>query len=259
MSPFELSQDAILLFVQQYLFVLTRIAAMFMVMPIIGSNLVTARVKVALAVAVTVIVVPILPAIKPVTEFTLQTILVLFQEMLLGVIVGFVFQVVFQVFVIAGQIIAMQMGLGFASMNDPVNGANTTALSQFYTLLITLMFVSVNGHLVLLTLLVESFTVFVPGEFTLSASQLMAIAQLGTWLFSASLLMALPVMTSLLFVNMAFGIMSRAAPQLNIFSLGFPFTLVCGLALIWFGLFSFVEKFDDVMTYGFLFVHDFLE
>lgn len=256
---FLLSEESLLIFIQQYLFVFFRIGAMFMVMPVIGSRLVTARLRVVLAFSTTVVIVPILPQIQAVPELSVQTLLVIFQEILLGVMVGFVFQIVFQVFVLAGQIVAMQMGLGFASMNDPVNGVNTTALSQFYLMLVTLMFVSLNGHLILLTMLIESFQSFVPGEFYVTTDKLWNFILLGSWMFASSLLIALPVMTSLLFVNVAFGVMSRAAPQLNIFAIGFPFTLVCGLILIWLGLSSFGEKFDDVIGYGFLFLHEFLQ
>lgn len=258
MAPFILSEQALTLFVQQYLLVFIRLGAMFMVMPILSSRLVNSRLRIVLAFAVTLIVVPLLPPLHAITEFSFQTLFIIFQELMLGIMVGFTFQIVFQVFVLAGQIVAMQMGLGFASMNDPVNGVNTTALSQFYLMLITLMFVSINGHIVMLTMLVESFTTFVPGQFSISGEQIWRFVGLGSWMFAASLLIALPVMTSLLFVNVAFGVMSRAAPQLNIFAIGFPFTLVCGLILIWLGLGSFTDKFANVMQYGFLFLHEFL-
>lgn len=258
MEPFVLSEDALVLFVQQYLLVLFRIAAMLMVMPVIGSRLVTARLKVVLAFTITLLILPFLPSIEPIKDLSIQTFMIVFQEILLGVMVGFSFQIIFQVFVLAGQIIAMKMGLGFASMNDPVNGVNTTALSQFYQMLVTLMFVSVDGHLMLIRLVVDSFETFVPGQFYVSSTMVWQYLQLASYMFAASLLMALPVMTSLLFVNLTFGVMSRAAPQLNIFSIGFPFTLISGLLLVWLGLGSFLEKFEDIMEFGFLFLNNFL-
>lgn len=239
-------------FIQQYLLPLFRIAALFMVMPIIGSRTVTARVRLALALLVTVIVVPMLPPLPVVKSLSLATLLIVVQEVAIGVMTGFVFQIVFQVFVLSGQFMAMKMGLGFASMNDPTNGVQTTVLSQFFLMLVTVVFVSVDGHVVLINLLVESFTTLPPGAWGLSADMFMQVVTLGSWMFSAALVFALPILTSLLFVNISFGVMSRAAPQLNIFAVGFPFTLVVGLILIWIGLSNFMPAFEEVMSFGFL-------
>ncbi len=239
-------------FVQQYLLPLFRIAALFMVMPIIGSRTVTARVRLALALLVTLIVVPMLPPLPVVKSLSLATFLIVLQEVAIGVMTGFVFQIVFQVFVLSGQFMAMKMGLGFASMNDPTNGVQTTVLSQFFLMLVTVVFVSLDGHVVLINLLVESFTTLPPGVWVLSADMFMQVVELSSWMFSAALVFALPILTSLLFVNISFGVMSRAAPQLNIFAVGFPFTLVMGLILIWIGLSNFLPAFEEVMSFGFL-------
>ncbi len=239
-------------FVQQYLLPLFRIAALFMVMPIIGSRTVTARVRLALALLVTLIVVPMLPPLPVVKSLSLVTFLIVLQEVAIGVMTGFVFQIVFQVFVLSGQFMAMKMGLGFASMNDPTNGVQTTVLSQFFLMLVTVVFVSLDGHVVLINLLVESFTTLPPGVWVLSADMFMQVVELSSWMFSAALVFALPILTSLLFVNISFGVMSRAAPQLNIFAVGFPFTLVMGLILIWIGLSNFLPAFEEVMSFGFL-------
>lgn len=252
------SDTEIALFLQQYFLPFCRIGAMFLAMPVIGSRLMPARVRLILALLVTLIVVPLLPEIPVSASLSMSTVLVLVQEVVLGLCVGFAFQMVFQVFVLAGQLMAMKMGLGFASMNDPTNGVQTTALSQFFLMLSTLMFIAINGHLVLISMLVESFSHFPPGDFTLSKTIFYSVAKLGTWLFASALLLALPVITALLFVNLAFGVMSRAAPQLNIFAVGFPFTLICGLLLVWLGLGNFAESFDSTMDYGFLFVKDLL-
>ncbi len=252
------SEAEIALFIQQYFLPFCRIGAMFMIMPVIGSRLLNTRVRLLLALLVTLIVVPILPPFVVEAALSLSTVLTMFQEIALGLAVGFVFQVVFQVFIVAGQIMAMKMGLGFAAMNDPTNGVQTTALSQFFLLLSTLMFIAINGHLILISMLVESFTSLPPGSFSISNEMLFAVIHVMSWLFASALLLALPVITSVLFVNIAFGVMSRAAPQLNIFSVGFPFTLICGLFLVWLGLENFNEDFDQVMDFGFLFIKDML-
>ena len=249
-----ITEDQILYQVQLYLIPLFRIAAMLMVMPVISSRIVQTRIRLSIAILVTVITVPLLPTIKPINLISIEALIVITQEVLIGLLVGFSFQVVFQVFILAGQFIAMKMGLGFASMNDPNNGVQTTVLSQFYLLLTTLVFVAVNGHLILIQLLVQSFQTLPPGDFVLDTATFIDTAKLGQWMFAGALLFALPVMTSLLFINIAFGVMSRAAPQLNIFAVGFPFTLVCGLLLIWLHLASYIESFNKVIEQGFLLV-----
>ncbi|VUD56394.1 hypothetical protein TDB9533_02049 [Thalassocella blandensis] len=224
---------------------------MFMVMPVIGSRMVSPRLRLVLAFLTTLLVVPLLPALPQVPALSLTSLVYIAQELAIALLVGFTMQIVFQVFVLSGQFMAMKMGLGFASMNDPTNGVQTTALSQFFLLLTTLIFVSVNGHILLLELLVRSFNSLPPGEWQLNINLFYEIALMGSWLFSAALVFALPVLTSLLFVNIAFGIMSRAAPQLNIFAVGFPFTLIVGLILVWLSLTSFLPTFESIMEHGF--------
>jgi len=222
-----------------------------MVMPVIGSRTVPARVRLVLAILVTLVIVPMLPPLPAAESLSVQSFLFVAQEVAIGLASGFMFQIAFQVFVLAGQFIAMKMGLGFASMNDPTNGVQTTVLSQFFLMLVTLMFVSANGQLVLIKLITNSFTSLPPGVWVLNAEFFGAVSGLAGWMFGAALTLALPVLTSLLFVNIAFGVMSRAAPQLNIFAIGFPFTLVVGLVLIWMGLGQMTEAFENVFATGF--------
>lgn len=254
----QFTDAQIAIFIQQYFFPFCRIGMMFLVMPVFGSKIVTSRIRLVLAGMVTVIVVPILPPLAVLPSFSLASLVFIAQEIAFGAMVGFVFQIVFQVYVLSGQFMAMKMGLGFASMNDPTNGVQTTVLSQFFLMVITLIFLALNGHLILIRLIVESFISLPVGQFIISKGMFMQIVQMGGWLFSAALLFSLPVLTSLLLVNVAFGVMSRAAPQLNIFAVGFPFTLLCGLLLIWLGLINLPEDVNNTTHYGFRFVHELL-
>jgi len=250
-----LTDSNIMEFVGRYIWPLFRISALFMAMPIIGSRVVTARVRVLLALTITLIVVPMLPPMPVVPMLSLQSLMIVLQQVVIGLAVGFFLQVVFQVFVLAGQLIAMKMGLGFASMNDPANGVTVTVLSQYYLILATLMFLSMNGHLVVIELIVSSFHTLPISETGLAVTDFWNIAQAGSWLFSRALLIALPVLTSLLVVNLAFGVMSRAAPQMNVFAVGFPITLVFGLFLMWASQSSFLPNFSTFVEEGFSFVH----
>lgn len=247
----EFTDTQIAAFIQQYLLPFFRIAALLMVMPIFGARTVATRVRLASAFLITLIVVPFIPNAPEVKSISLATFMMVLQEILIGVSAGFVFQIVFQVFVLAGQIMAMKMGLGFASMNDPTNGVQTTVISQFFLMLVTMVFVILNGHLILIKILVDSFLTLPPGFWILDAMFFQSITTLASWMFQSALLFSLPIITSLLFVNIAFGVMSRAAPQLNIFAVGFPFTLVMGLLIIWIGLVNFLPSFERVMSEGY--------
>jgi len=145
---FELSDAQIGSWVSSFVLPLFRIAALLMVMPIVGTQLVPTRVRLYLALAISVVLVPTLPPMPLVDSISLQAFMLIAQEILIGVMLGFVLQLFFHIFVVAGQILAMQMGLGFASMVDPANGISVPVIAQYFTMLVTLLFLAMNGHLV---------------------------------------------------------------------------------------------------------------
>jgi flagellar biosynthesis protein FliR len=239
----ELSNGQIGAWVGSFLLPLFRIAAMLMFMPIIGTQLVSARVRLYLALAICLVIMPTLPPMPVVDAISLQAIIWIAQEILIGVMFGFVLQLFFQVFAIAGQIVAMQMGLGFASMVDPANGISVPVIGQVFMILVTLLFLAMNAHLVVFEVLTESFfTLPVGGGFLVDSYW--EIANKLSWVLGAALLLVLPAITALLVVNLAFGVMTRAAPQLNIFSIGFPLTLVLGLVIVWIGMADILAQYQ---------------
>ncbi len=223
---------------------LIRVGGFVMVVPVFGNQLVSPRIKLALALAIAIPVASLLSPMPLVTDFDLALLLDVPLQLFAGIGLGFATMVFFQLFVVAGQFIGMQMGLGFAAMVDPGNGVQVTALSQFYLMLVTLTFLAANGHLVVLDVLIAGFKAFPTGMATDMSSLAGAIADLGGWMFLGGVLVALPAVVSLLVVNLAFGVMSRSAPQLNVFSLGFPFSLVFGLVILWLSLKGFLPQFD---------------
>ncbi|WP_043310557.1 flagellar biosynthetic protein FliR [Pseudomonas sp. ML96] len=239
----ELTNAQIGGWVGQFLLPLFRIASMLMVMPVIGTQLVPARVRLYLALAICLVLAPTLPPMPQVDSISLQSMLLIGEQVVIGVMFGFMLQLYFHLFTVAGQIIAMQMGLGFASMVDPANGVSVPVLGQFLLMLVTLLFLAMNGHLVVFEVLAESFVTLPVGE-GLLLDHYWTLAGKLTWVIAAGLLMALPVVTALLIINLAFGVMTRAAPQLNIFSIGFPLTLVLGLCIFWIGLSDFLAHFQ---------------
>lgn len=254
----SLSDATIFQFVGQYFLPFIRITAFFLAAPIFGTRIVSMRVRLVLGISISVLVSPLLPDLPRVDALSLSVMIMVIQQLVIGLAIAFIFQVVFQLFVLAGQFVAMKMGLGFAQMNDPSNGVSVTIISQFYLLTITLLFLSVDGHLLLIEFIVSTFAVLPISEQGFSASQFNDIVALGGWMFAGALSIALPLLTALLIVNIAFGIISRAAPQINIFAVGFPFTLVFGLFLVWFGLADFITLFSQFTEQGFNFAHDIL-
>jgi flagellar biosynthetic protein FliR len=250
MQELVISEEQLMQFIGQYLWPMIRIGAFYFAVPIIGARTVPARVRLILMLFTTLLLVPVLPPAPVVSILSLPGLVMVVQEVLIGLALGFTMQVVLHVFILAGQFIAMKMGLGFAAMNDPSSGVSTTIMSQFYLLLSTLLFLSTNGHLVVFQLMIDSFTSFPIGGDGLDSASFLVIAQLGSWMFSAALLIALPLFTSLMIVNMSFGVMSRSAPQMNVFTVGFPITLVFGLALMWFSLGNFLPVYFDLMDEG---------
>lgn len=256
---FELTDTEIAQFIGNFFFPLVRITAFLLAAPIFGTRIVTARVRVVLGVMCTIIVAPLLPAGPQYEALSLTSFIIITQQVLIGITLAFVFQVMFQVFVMAGQYMAMSMGLGFASMNDPSSGLTVTILSQFYLMVTTVLFVSINGHLVIIQILIDSFDVMPIGTNGFSAIDYYKVLGLGGWMFAGGLTIALPVLTALLIVNIAFGVMSRSAPQINVFAVGFPMTLVFGLLIMWFGFDAFLPAFREFTSQGFIFSQELLK
>lgn len=229
----EFSMAEITAALGSYLWPFFRIAAMIMVAPIFSSNFITARTRLLLALAVSLVVIPNIPAEVPQVEPLSATgLLILAQQILIGACMGFMLQLLFNAFIVAGQVIAMQMGLGFASMVDPQNGVLVPVISQLYLIMVTLLFVTLDGHLILIQVLSESFTTMPIAASGLAASDFRDIAAQASWMYAAGVIIALPAIGSLMMVNLAFGILSRAAPQISPFSIGFPMTIILGFVII---------------------------
>jgi flagellar biosynthetic protein FliR len=250
MQELIISDEQLMQFIGQYIWPLMRISAFYFAVPVIGARTVPARVRIILSLFTVIILVPVLPPAPVVSLVSVEAFVMIMQEVLIGLALGFCMQVVLHVFVLAGQYIAIKMGLGFAAMNDPSSGVSVTVLSQFYLLLSTLLFLSMNGHLVVLQLMIDSFATFPIGGSGMNSAHFATIVEMGSWLFSAALLIALPLFTSVLIVNMSFGVMSRSAPQMNVFTVGFPITLIFGFILMWFTLANFLPVYFEIMEEG---------
>lgn len=240
--------EQILALMALYILPFARLSGFLMTISVIGSRNISAKFRMLLALSITFLVVPVIPESPPIMLFSVQSFLLVIEQTLIGIALGFVSRLMLETFVIGAQVIAMQSGLGFASLVDPANGNSVPALGQFFLMMTTLMFLSVDGHLVMTRLVVESFTSFPIGSSYSIIEMFMQLIEWSKWIFAAALIMAIVSIASLLIVNIAFGVMTRAAPQINVFAVGFPLTMVAGLILIWLTLVYFIPHFEAQMS-----------
>lgn len=229
--------------INQFMWPLMRISGFCMVAPIFGAALVPARVRALFSMLLTMLIAPTLHDLPTPDVLSPFSVLMVAQQLLIGIGLAYFLQMLMQAFVFFGQVVAMQMGLGFASMNDPINGVSVASVSQFYLLMVTLLFLAINGHLVMIDVLVESFRTLPVGA-DIGGARLQTLVGWASWMFSAGLLMALPAVTALLIINCSLGVITRAAPQLNIFAIGFPLMLVLGMLILWASMASALPNFE---------------
>jgi flagellar biosynthetic protein FliR len=210
-----------------------RIFGLILAEPVFGHRAVPIATKVGLAAFVTLLIAPVLspmPAVEPVSS---AGVLIAIQQLLIGLAMGFTVRIALAAAETAGQLAGLQMGLGFAVFYDPQTSAQTAVVGQFVGLFAVLIFLSINGHALVLTALSESFSVLPIDAATLNPRGFRVLVDWGGAIFYAGLLMALPVIGALLIANIAVGIMTRAAPQLNLFAVGFPITLTTGFVVLY--------------------------
>lgn len=245
------TEQELLTLLASFIWPLIRISSMFISLPIFSVKALPAKVRMIVSFLITLVIVPVLPAPPAIAMFSYQGFLVTVQQIVIGISTGFVLQMVFSVMLIAGQSIAYSMGLGFASMVDPATGVQVPVIAQVFVISANLMFLAVNGHLLLIEMLATSFTTLPIGVIGFSLEDIWSIVAWSSQMFSAGVLLSMPLMAALLFVNVSFGVAARAAPQLQIFSVGFPITIMLGMVMIWVSLANTLEGFSEVLSSGF--------
>jgi len=246
-----ISSEELLSIVAAYLWPLFRIAALVSAAPVFGTRVLPMRLKVIFVLALTAAIAPSTPPPPDIEMFSLGGIMAVLQQMLIGVAMGFSLHLVFGAFVFAGQVVALGMGLGFASLNDPSTGVVVPTVSQFYTIMITLLFFTMNGHLIMIGVLAKSFHTM---PISASGIEINSLWMLLSWtsnMFSGAVLIALPAIASMLIVNVGFGVMTRASPQLNIFAIGFPVIMAIGFFVILASLPNIPVQFESLIGSGF--------
>lgn len=234
-----------------FIWPLIRVGALIASAPILSARQTPVMYRLGMVLVLTWVLVPVIPPSPVVDPFSHQAFMMILQQILIGIAMGFVLQMVFAALVFGGQVMAYSMGLGFASMMDPQNGVQVPVVSQFYLILATLLFLTLNGHLILIEMLAQSFHTFPVAMDGVTRNDLSDLLTWGSRIFSGGLLMALPMMAALLLVNLGMGVIGRAAPQLNIFAVGFPVAILIGFILIWVTLPNVMGNFQELLEEGF--------
>jgi flagellar biosynthesis protein FliR len=228
---------------------LTRVLGVITAAPIFGDTAIPNQVKLGFGVVLTLIIVPTISALPQFDIFSFQGLLILVQQLIIGLAIGFSMRLVFAAVAMAGQLIGMSMGLGFASFFDPQSQGQSTAVSQFLVLLAMLVFLSLDGHLMMVSAIAESF-VTMPISLHGTGLNPMRMVLWGETIFSSGLLLAMPVIAALLITNMALGVLTRTSPQLNIFGIGFPVTLSIGLFVLALSLQGMLKPIENMIQTG---------
>jgi flagellar biosynthetic protein FliR len=228
------------------LWALARISGLMLVAPVLGSALIPMRIRIGLTILLTVTLAPLAPLdIRPLSA---AGVAVLAQQVLIGAALGFILKLVFEAVAFGGQFVSQAMSLGFAETMNPGVGGSTPVVSQFYTMLVTLLFLVMNGHLQLISLLADSFRTLPVGGEGIGAQGLWGVLTFATHLFAGAVRVALPALTAVLVVNLGFGAISRSAPSMNLFAVGFPITICLGVLAVWLSLRALPGAFESLQV-----------
>ncbi len=215
-----------------WLFPLVRILAMVAASPVFSNTALPRRMRLIFGLALTMAIVPGLEPLRGIEPASGAGLLILAQQILIGVAMGAVMQIVFTAIGLAGELISMQMGLGFATLYDPASTSQTVVTGEFVALLATLVFLGMDGHLTLIVTLADSFRAMPVIAAPPGPGFLLNVVEWGKMVFAYGLLLALPVLIALIITNIALAVLSRAAPQLNLMNIGFPITLIVGMVVL---------------------------
>jgi flagellar biosynthetic protein FliR len=225
-----------------------RVGGFVLAAPTLSETVIPGRIKIVMSLSLGFLMAPVAQIPAALSIFSGAGLLAAAQELLIGVAIGMVVQLAFEALIFAGQTISMTMGLGFATLVDPQRGANTTVLGQMFMIFGILTYLAINGHLVLLGALAESFHSLPIGGGHIDGNFLLSVAVWGARVFQSGLLIALPAMIALVIVNLAIGVVTRTAPQLNLFGIGFTITLLCGFFVLIVGLEGIMTSIGNLIN-----------
>lgn len=245
-----ISSNDLITLLLSFIYPLTRILGLIAIAPPFGNSGVPVQVKLLLGILLAFIVAPSIPPITNVDPISLSGIMILMQQLVIGLAMGFMIRVVFAGIEMAGETIGLTMGLGFATFFDPQTKGRSSAISQFLVIVSTLLFLSLNVHLSLFETLINSFkTIPISTTLTMGFS-FIKLAIWGEEIFKIGVMLSLPIVAALLIANIALGILTRAAPQLNLFGIGFPITIGVGFLMLYLLLPHLMGPIEAIFQHG---------
>lgn len=252
MNLLSLSIASLYPYINQYFWPFLRILAVFSSAPVFNEKEISSKTKIALALIITLLIAPNLPDPR-IAILSMAGLWIGIQQLLIGVAMGLTVQFIFIAIRHAGEIIGLQMGLSFATFYDQSGGQNMPVISRILNLLCTLLFLYFNGHLLLIDALAISFEAIPVQMQPLRSEGFMVLVQAFGMIFRSALMLALPIVTLLLCLNLMMGVLNRLTPQLSIFVVGFPLSLSIGmlaLSLIMYSFAPFVENLIESIFYN---------
>lgn len=233
-----------------FFFPLARILALLVAAPPFNNPALPVRVKLLLGLAIAVVITPALPALPAVEPASGLGLLILAQQMIIGFAMGFSLRLVFTAIDMAGTMISNQMGLGFATAYDPQSASQTVVISEFLGMIALLVFMAINGHLMVIATLTQSFTTLPIGAESIANGTWLNIANAGGVIFASGVLLALPIVVTLLITYIALGVLGRVAPQLNLLAIGFPITIALGFVALFVSMSHLGAPLQRLFDYG---------
>ncbi|GAA4888823.1 flagellar biosynthetic protein FliR [Ferrimonas pelagia] len=222
-----------------------RIMGAFALMPLFSNGHVPIQVRLLLAMAIAGLAGPLLPSPPAVDPLSVSALGLAFEQFAVGSLMGLILSLLIHILSMLGQMLSMQMGLAMSVMNDPANGVNHALLGQLLVMYGTLLFLALDGHLVSLAVLIDSFYLWPVGSGVFDLPLMMVVMKFG-WTFAMALMMAIPAVMAMLMVNITFGVLNKAAPSLNVYSLGFPMAMLLGLFSILISFSGLPDRYTEI-------------
>lgn len=234
-----------------FIFPLTRILGLLATMPVVNNAALPVRVRLVMGLAIAMALAPTLAPPPPVAAGSWLGLAMIGEQLLIGVMMGFALRIALAALDVTGELIGLQMGLSFATFFDPGSSGLTPVMTQFLGFLTAMIFLAMNGHLLAFSLLAESFVLLPVSATPFHAVALWSIVSAATMMFSLGVMLALPLIAALLVTNISLGVLSRVAPALNLFAVGFPVTLALGFIVLWLTLPYIGAAMESVFSQGF--------
>ncbi len=234
-----------------------RLMGAFTLMPMLGSSYIPVTARLLLAALISGVLVPVLPSMPEIDPLSVNGVLVAAEQLLVGAMMALFVNMLIVTMTLLGSMMAMQMGLAMAMMNDPSSGSANPVIGQWLLIYAILLFLSLDGHIVSIGIMADSFHLWPVGGGVFALPLMALVAKFG-WMFASAFMVALPVIIAMLLVNITFGVLSRAAPSLNIFALGFPMSMLTGLFCVLFSFSGLPSRYSDFCVEALLSMRNFV-